>query len=262
MIGSYQEASVDDDAVTPAYLDPVLEGIAFPATPPTPPQDQPWLVPQSNLTGTTLYCRSHVNRPPVGNVIESGLTSSRVWIKAPAAPVARKFAFVKSRDYSTHVHITETNPTNINTTTFVSAEVVTVEIPANETISNPIDLKYPAPIIDGCDVTAYERLRPVEIYSDLNNDGKLDDQDAKLNKMSYTSNASEADKDKVTEFIFANDQLSNGIWDKEDTDPVKPATEKFDDDAEEIAIRPGLREGEVWLDHPAIGALSFYKTRE
>lgn len=163
VVGARQEASVTDQAVTPTYLSPFLDGIPFPETPPTPPQDQPWMVPQTNLALANIYCRSRVNRPPTGNGIESGLTSSRVWIKAPAAPVARKFTFVKSRDYSTHVHVTETNPTNINTDTFVSAQVVTVEIPANETISNPIDLKYIPPITDGCDVTAYERLRPVDL---------------------------------------------------------------------------------------------------
>jgi hypothetical protein len=161
--GNYTEAPVTDEAVTPTYLDPIVQGIAFPATPPTPPQDHPECVPQWNLAGSSIYCRSHVNRPPTGNGIESGLTSSRVWIKAPAAPVERSFAFVKVRDYSTHVHVTETNPTNINTHTFVSAEVVAATIPANETISNPIDLKYPAPILDGCDVTAYERLLPLEV---------------------------------------------------------------------------------------------------
>lgn len=189
----YEEIPVTDAAVTPVYLDSVLEGIAFPATPPTPPQDKPWLVPQSNLARSNIYCSSRVNRPPTGNGIESGVTASRVWIKAPTAPGARTFVFVKSRDYSTHVHVTESNPTNINTYTFVSAEVVTATIPANETISNPIDLKYLAPILDGCDVTAYERLEPVAL-KDIKGDGDADDQVIEPMQPVPTQNQGETDQ--------------------------------------------------------------------
>ena len=96
----------------------------------------------------------------------------------------------------------------------------------------------------------------------MNNDGQITAADNPLRDAALAGGATDEIKDKGTEFIFHNDTLSNGIWDKEDTDPARPATEKDDDDAEEITIKPGITEGEVWLDHPAIAGLSFYKTRE
>jgi len=105
-------------------------------------------------------------------------------------------------------------------------------------------------------------LVPVELITDLNNDGQINAADTPLRNAALASDADDATKDRGTEFMFHNDQLSNGLWDKEDTDPSKPATENVDDDAEQITINPGITEGEVWLDHPAIAGLSFYKTRE
>jgi hypothetical protein len=171
---AWHEDVVEDGAITPAYLEPILEGMAFPALPPTPLQ-QSW---QSNLSRLgPIHAHCSVNRPPEGNGIESGLTSTRVWIKAPASPATRTFSFVKVRDYTAYVHPTASNPTHTHTTTFVSAEVVTATIPANQAISNPIDLKYLGPIIDGCDVMAYESLLPVEIVPDWDRDGKIDNTD-------------------------------------------------------------------------------------
>jgi hypothetical protein len=105
-------------------------------------------------------------------------------------------------------------------------------------------------------------LLPVDLVSDLNNDGQITAADNPLRDAAMAGGATDEIKDKGTEFIFHNDTLSNGIWDKEDTDPAKPATEKDDDDAEEIRVKVGITEGEVWLEHPAIAKLSFYKTRE
>ena len=105
-------------------------------------------------------------------------------------------------------------------------------------------------------------LLPVEIITDLNNDGEITSADNPLRDAVFESGATDKVKDNGTEFLFYNDQLSNGLWDKEDSDPDKPATEKDDDDAQEIKVDPGIKEGEVWLDHPAITGLSFYKTRE
>ncbi len=74
------------------------------------------------------------------------------------------------------------------------------------------------------------------------------------------------EKDSGTEFMFANDQLSNGAWDIEDQvtpgDRIGPI---FDDDAE--ALKLGnirmLRSGtEVWLDFPNHVGLKFYKDRQ
>ena len=105
-------------------------------------------------------------------------------------------------------------------------------------------------------------LLPVEVISDLNNDGEITSADNPLRDAALESGATDEEKDKGTEFLFVNDQLSNGLWDGEDSDPDKPADEKDDDDAQEIKINPGITEGEVWLEHPAITGLSFYKTRE
>jgi len=105
-------------------------------------------------------------------------------------------------------------------------------------------------------------LVTVDLISDLNNDGQITAADNPLRDAAMESGATDEIKDKGTEFIFHNDNLSNGAWDKEDTDPARPTTAKDDDDAEEIIIKPGITEGEVWLDHPAISGLSFYKTRE
>jgi hypothetical protein len=102
----------------------------------------------------------------------------------------------------------------------------------------------------------------VELYSDLNNDGTLTSADSGLVGKPYASGASDDEKDKETEFIFANDSLSNGAWDKEDNDTPGKPSDADDDDAEEIAIKPGITEGEVWFDHPAIAGLKFYKTRK
>jgi hypothetical protein len=110
--------------------------------------------------------------------------------------------------------------------------------------------------------TGTKILTQVELISDLNNDGQITDADKPFREAAFASGATNATKDKGTEFIFHNDTISNGIWDKEDNDPEKPASAKDDDDAQEIVIRFGITEGQVWLEHPAIDGLSFYKTQE
>jgi hypothetical protein len=140
----------------------------------------------------------------------------------------------------------------------LSVEPLTIQIPKGEFFTKWFELN--APIVDG--VSTDVILLPVEIMSDLNNDGKITAADNPLRDAAMASGATDEIKDKGTEFIFQNDTLSNGAWDREDTDPARPATAKDDDDAEEITIKPGITEGEVWLDHPAIAGLSFYKTRE
>jgi len=147
-----------DFPATPAYLLPILEGIAFPATPPVPPQDQPWLVPQMTLksswTGGFSWTRSFVRMPVVGGGIHTNVTASRFWVKAPAAPLVQTFPFVKLREVQTQSQLGES--------TF-SCEVVKLEIPANQTLSNPIDLKPLPWIIEGDDLYVYEQLLRVEV---------------------------------------------------------------------------------------------------
>lgn len=99
------------------------------------------------------------------------------------------------------------------------------------------------------------------IYSDLNNDGEVDGADASLVGKPY---ASEAEKAKGTELMFANDNLSNGAWDKEDqTMPGKPA-DADDDDAEPIFVGIGSLpdETQVWLEHLASAGLKYYRDRK
>ena len=107
-------------------------------------------------------------------------------------------------------------------------------------------------------------LLPVELYSDLNDDGEVNSTDSGLVGKPYASGASEEEKDKGTEFMFANDNLSNGAWDKEDTTtPGKPA-DADDDDAEPIFVGIGSLPDEtrVWLDHPASAGLKYYRDRK
>ena len=64
--------------------------------------------------------------------------------------------------------------------------------------------------------------------------------------------------------MFVNDQLSNGAWDKEQSDPNKPATEINDDDAEELKTICGTTWGAVWFEYEGgdVTKLAFYKTKE
>jgi len=101
----------------------------------------------------------------------------------------------------------------------------------------------------------------VELLTDIDNDGEIGGSDSSLAQKAFEQGATEEDIEKGTEYLFVNDDLSNGLWDKDD--PDAPSGEKDDDDAQEIAItEPALDEGEVWLDHPAIDALTFYDSRE
>ncbi len=117
-------------------------------------------------------------------------------------------------------------------------------------------------------------LTAVELYTDMNNDGRMDDADAGWTNYGYRTvpepspNATQAEIaaqlaehgatiDKGTEFIFVNDALSNGAWDKED--PDAPGTTTTDDDAERLVIQTGLYSGKCWLEHPAIAGLKFYR---
>jgi hypothetical protein len=60
--------------------------------------------------------------------------------------------------------------------------------------------------------------------------------------------------------MFVNDHISNGASDREDTSIEHDSFD--DDDAEGIRIKIGADEGTIWLEHPAIDALSFYEGKE
>ncbi len=106
---------------------------------------------------------------------------------------------------------------------------------------------------------------PFELGSDLNNDGKVGEgSDSSLKTAGAEDTASVEAKEKATEYMFVNDQLSNGAWDKEQSDPNKPASETNDDDAEELKTIGAATWGAVWFEYEGgdITKLAFYKTKE
>jgi hypothetical protein len=106
-------------------------------------------------------------------------------------------------------------------------------------------------------------LLPFELNSDLNNDGKVGEgSDSSLKTAALQSGASDEAKEKATEYVFVNDHLSNGLWDKEDPDSSRPASETKDDDAEELKTICAATWGAIWFEHPIINKLAFYKTKE
>lgn len=121
-----------------------------------------------------------------------------------------------------------------------------------------------------------KRLLPVELYSDLNNDGQITSADSSLREAAIKTGASDDAKEKGTEYLFINDKMSNGVWDADDdgvmsysygsgysTMPKPPATHKDDDDAQALKVSVGgLNTGVVWFDHPTIDKLEFFKTKE
>jgi len=106
------------------------------------------------------------------------------------------------------------------------------------------------------------KLLPFEVISDLNNNGKIDGGDRTLKSDGAKPEATDEQKEKATEYIFANDNVSNGAWDKDDPSSDKPQDAKDDDDAEEISVTCAATWGVVWFEHPAIEKLSFYKSKE
>ena len=149
-------SSTRDSAATPSYLLSILEGITFPGTPPVPPQNRPWFVPQIPLTfSTSAFSHSHVEMPVVGSGIHTSLGATRVWVKAPAASTVQTFSFLKIKEVATTIY-----PTWVRTSVF-SCEAVKLDIPANQTLSNPVDLKPLPTIFEGGYVDVHETLEPI-----------------------------------------------------------------------------------------------------
>jgi hypothetical protein len=141
-------------------------------------------------------------------------------------------------------------------------ETRTLTIPAGSSSTGPMVIYYP-PVLE--QFNSYSiNLIPVELYSDLNNDGQLTSADAGLVGKPYQSGASDDEKDKGTEFMFANDNLSNGAWDKEDGDTPGRPGDADDDDAEPIIVGIGSlpNQTQVWLEHPASSGLKFYRDKK
>jgi hypothetical protein len=117
-------------------------------------------------------------------------------------------------------------------------------------------------------------LIPVELLTDLNNDGKIDSADGALRDKALKQGASDEDKEKGTEYTFVNDKQSNGAWDAEDEGafsfaypsegklPKPPTDHKDDDDVEELKITLNANFGALWFEHLFIEDIGFYRTRE
>ena len=166
----YSEQTTIAAAVTPNNLTPILNGITFPATPEAPLGQPALLVYQRNLELTSIFSSSRVTLTTAGGGISTGLTSSRVWIKATAVAFERKFHFVKVKDTSTHSF-----DENTNVTAFVSSEAVEVVIPPYEKLSGPVDLLHIPTPAAGSIVISYERLVLVDIVPDANMAGVIGD---------------------------------------------------------------------------------------
>lgn len=102
-------------------------------------------------------------------------------------------------------------------------------------------------------------LLPVELITDLNNDGKINSADNTLRDAAFKDGVSEEDKDKGTEFLFVNDKLSNGLGDVQDK--RAPAGTTDDDDIQEIKVTVGIKSGTVRFAHPAIAKLKFFEDK-
>lgn len=102
-------------------------------------------------------------------------------------------------------------------------------------------------------------LLPVELLTDLDNDGLIGGADSELAQKAFESGASKEDIDKGTEYVFVNNRLSNGLADKEDVF-AQGVTE--DDDAEAIKVTLNADFGTVRFDHPAIDKFEFYESKE
>ena len=102
-------------------------------------------------------------------------------------------------------------------------------------------------------------LLPVELITDLNNDGEINSADNALRDAALESGATDEVKDKGTEFLFVNDKISNGLGDVEDK--KAPAGTTDDDDIQEIKVTVGMKSGTIRFDHPAIAKLKFFEDK-
>ena len=106
-----------------------------------------------------------------------------------------------------------------------------------------------------------DTLLKVDLAVDLNNDGQIDHADRSLQSAGEKTEASPREIKLATEYIFDNDSISNGLWDKDSSAAPSNVTE--DDDAEAIQISlNGLNSGAIWLEHPGINLLKFYSSKE
>jgi hypothetical protein len=122
-------------------------------------------------------------------------------------------------------------------------------------------------------------LLPFAFFSDLNNDGITNSSDARLKMIALSTAADDQDKERAIEYMFVNDNLSNGLWDVEDAGDStggatrnRPSDQTNDDDTQEIALKCDYETGAVWFEYDEGGDqgntdtplshLQFYRTAE
>ena len=243
--------------ITPEIWSPAKRGGADPA--------------KTHYTSTWSDRTSGTDEEPA--IYPAGVFRNHVWLRAEApvpAETKRTFFVVVKR-------IVNDPGTGTTTETAEAKGTVTFTIPENETVSSGAEVEgasavtevVPGGIVELTAPDPAQRemtmvsLLPIELSMDIDNDGEIGSEDVGLAQKAFEQGASEKDVEKGTEYLFYNDNLSNGtseLWDQDD--PDAPAGTSEDDDAQEILIKPGITEGEVWLDHPAINGLSFYESRE
>lgn len=143
------------------------------------------------------------------------------------------------------------------------------------TYSNTANLtpKYGGEIdVDG--VSVYVSLPPMDLISDLNNDGVINFADSQTLRNAKMPSATLDDKAKAVEYILQDNLMSNGAWDNQDQVgnisydwpqygnlDRAPVTGEMDDDAIAIEVKvPSF--GVAWFTHEAIGTLAFYRDKE
>lgn len=152
----------------------------------------------------------------------------RLWLEqkpAPATPVSRVFPIRQA--FSTETENNQANPATITISQgAMTTRFVTLTIPAGQTASPPVDLEPEWPPIPGYPgsnstvitsvSTLTPTLLPIDLATDLNNDGQITSADSALREAATKSGASDTDKKKGTEYMFINDKMSNGVWDVDD----------------------------------------------
>jgi len=123
-------------------------------------------------------------------------------------------------------------------------------------------------------VTSSALLIPIDVISDVNHDGDVDYLDEWLRDAALEPGAPAPVVENGTQYLLANDPMSNGKWDVEDItgnwayaypqySSMKPAPVGVgDDDAKLIKITiNGLKSGVAWFEHPSINQLEFFNAK-
>ncbi len=128
-------------------------------------------------------------------------------------------------------------------------------------------------IVDASDPAAFAARRngvhhldggiTVELNGDLNDDGTINETDIALKMVGEKSGASDQAKEDGTEYLFTNNQLSNGLPDFQDPKPPGHSR-KDEDDLQLIYVTCANNFDAVWFEYEGgdINKLAFYRTKE